>query len=217
MLDFLLADHAAWFSVPAVLATSLFLLRLALLIAGGDHGAATDAGGADLASGDVAGADLAHGGAGDLAGAHGAAAHGTEGASGIAAQLLSVQGLAAFFMGFGWAGLGALRGAGWGLPASFALGLAGGAAMGLLMVTVLRAVRRLEATGTLSPQAALGAAGEVYVTVPSRGEGMGQVRVVIRDRQRILNAVSEGSAIPTRARVRVVRVNEDSTITVVPI
>ena len=50
-------------------------------------------------------------------------------------------------------------------------------------------------------------AGTVYVRVPARGEGRGQVRVVVNGRQRIFNAISEGGAVESKTHVRVTRVN----------
>jgi hypothetical protein len=62
--------------------------------------------------------------------------------------------------------------------------------------------------------AALEEEGTVYVTVPARRQGRGSVRVVVGDRQQYYNAVTDGDAIPTGARVRVLEVNEDHTLTV---
>ncbi|TAH34876.1 MAG: hypothetical protein EYC70_13800 [Planctomycetota bacterium] len=201
-MEIFLDGPALWFTVPALLGTMFFLVRLVLLALGGDHG--------DFGAGHVDAGGLVHGGmdSADPAGHHAD--------SGMAAQYLSVQGITAFFMGFGWAGLSAYAGFGWRLVPSFGVALAGGVLMTLLVATLFRGVRRLEASGTLNLDAAMGAAGEVYLTVPARGKGQGQVRVVLADRQRIVNAVSDGSELPTRSRVRVVRVNTDNTVTVVP-
>jgi hypothetical protein len=75
-------------------------------------------------------------------------------------------------------------------------------------------VHDLQSSGTISIQDAALAQGDVYVTVPGHGQGQGQVRVVIDDRQRIYNAVSETEALPTSTRVRVKCINSDNTLTV---
>ena len=61
---------------------------------------------------------------------------------------------------------------------------------------------------------AVGTEGTVYTNVPAKGDGRGQVRVVVNLRARIYNAVSDGDAIVTSSSVRIVRVNEDHTLTV---
>lgn len=192
MEEFFSGD-ALWFTVPAVAGTAFFLLRLLLLAFGGIADA--DVGGMES----DAGVELHHGD------------------SGLAAQFLSIQGITGFFMGFGWSGYAARFGLGWSLGLSFAAAIVGGAAFVLLIGSLFRGVRRLEASGTLNLNEAEGALGEVYVSVPERGRGSGQVRLVLRQRQRIVNAVSAGSALPTRTRVRVASVNPDRTVTVEPI
>jgi hypothetical protein len=49
------------------------------------------------------------------------------------------------------------------------------------------------------------------------GDGRGQVRVVVDERARIYNAVSDGDAIVTSSSVRIVRANDDNTLTVTPV
>jgi len=129
-------------------------------------------------------------------------------------EILSVQAIAAFLMGFGWAGLGGLNGAGWGVTASIASGVAGGTLMTWILAVLLRWMYSLESSGNVSLQSALGVDGEIYANVPARGEGHGQVRVVVNKRQRIYNAVSDGDALPSKTRVRVTEVNSDRTLTV---
>jgi hypothetical protein len=72
----------------------------------------------------------------------------------------------------------------------------------------------LQSSGNVRLDDAVGIEGQVYANVPAGGEGRGQVRVVMGDRARIYNAVSDGGAIKTGSRIRVVRVNEDRTLTV---
>ena len=131
-------------------------------------------------------------------------------------KVLSIQSVAAFLMGFGWGGVGALRGLGWEMTPSVVAGVAVGAAMVWLLGLLLKGVYDLQSSGNVPLGAALGAEGDVYAAVPAPGAGRGQVRLVVKGRHRMCNAVSESDAIPTAARIRVVRVNDDNTVTVAP-
>jgi hypothetical protein len=193
MIDLLFGQHAGWFTAPALLGTLFFLLRL--LIPGGDADGA-DAVGLDSAD---------HSGAG----AH----HDSQ----WALRFLSVQAICAFLMGFGWTGFAAYRGSALGPGLSAIVGLGGGVGMAWILGAMLRGAMRLEASGNIEIGSALGREGDVYVTVPAAGGGRGQVRLVLGDRQRIFSAVSAAEEIRPPARVRVVKVNDDRTLTVAPI
>jgi membrane protein implicated in regulation of membrane protease activity len=195
MFDDLFSGNTLFFSIPAIAGTIFFLVRLIMMFAG----LSVDHGGMDLES---------H--AGDLAG--GDAHHSTE-----LFKILSIQSIGAFLMGFGWGGLGGLRGAGWDFTAALLSAVGGGIAMVWLLTWLLKVVHDLQSTGAVSIQSAIGAEGDVYVTVPAHGQGAGQVRVIVEERQRIYNAVSETDALPSNTRVRVCRVNEDNTLTVAPL
>jgi hypothetical protein len=178
---------SAWFGVPAALGTLYFIIRLVLMLAG-------VAGGGDVdldASADAPHGDSSH-----------------------AMKVLSIHSLSAFLMGFGWGGLAAHHG--FDVPWAGALlwGLGAGAAMVWVEAMLLKLVHDLQSSGTLPIDAALGAEGTVYVRVPGKGEGSGQVRVVIAGRDRVYTAVSEGEVLERNARVRVVRVNDDNTVSV---
>lgn len=201
-METLFEGSNAWFAAPAILGTGVFLIRLVLMLVGG-AGDGGDFGGGDV--GDVG--DL-----GDLGGDAGA----DHMDSGHAFEILSIQSISAFLMGFGWGGLAGLKGAGLGLGLSLALGVGCGCLMVWILAVLLRGLYSLEGSGNVSIRDALGAEGEIYAQVPARGAGVGQVKVVVSDRMRIYRAVSDGSEVPTRTRVRVVRVNSDNTLTVEP-
>lgn len=187
MQELLFGPDAMWFSVPALAGTFFFLLRVMLMLVGGGVELHHDAGGSF---------DVDHGDSSD------------------AFKVLSIQSIAAFFMGFGWAGLAVVRGAGLSPWVGWPVGLAGGVLMVWLLRRMFGILGRLQSSGTMDISAALEEEGTVYVTVPARRQGRGSVRVVVGDRQQYYNAVTDGDAIPTGARVRVLEVNEDHTLTV---
>ena len=204
MLQSLFDQEALLFTVPALLGTAVFLIRLGLMtIVGLDHDV-------DVPH-DV---DIPHDVAVDMQGDVDLGHDVESGDSTEAFKLLSIQSVAAFLMGFGWGGVGALLGFEWSFPMSLLLGVGFGLVLVWLLGILMKAMYDLQSSGNVRVEDAVGAEGQVYANVPASAGGRGQVRVVISDRARIYNAVSDGDAIKTGSRVRVVRVNEDRTLTV---
>ncbi len=193
-MDLFFAGPAAWFAIPAFIGSFFFLLRLVLMFVGGDGDMDADL--------DVDGDIHVDGDMGDH----------TD--SSTAFKVLSVQTIAAFLMGFGWGGLGGFRGAGWDVVSSTVFGIVAGAGMVWLLGKLLKIVYRFQSSGTIGIDAALGVEGSVYIAVPARRQGKGRVRLVIDNRERFYNAVTDHEAIESHAQVRVTEVNDDNTITV---
>lgn len=195
MFDSFFGDGAFWFSIPAIIATLVFSVRLILSFLGSTFDLGVGA--LDIDPTDL---DALHADPSELF------------------QWLSVQSLIAFVMGFGWGGLAAYRGSDLSPLLSVVVGVGVGLAMVWVLGAILKAVYRLQVTGNISPESTVGIEGQVYVSVPTadaaKATGLGKVRVVIDRRQRVYNAVSDGDEIPTHARVRVLRVNPDNSLTV---
>lgn len=195
MYQLFFGDNAAWYTVPAIVGTAFFTLRMVLLLAGGGHHMGVDF------HGDV------HVHAGD---AHG----GDQGDSTHSFEILSIQSIAAFVMGFGWGGFAALKGTHWSPLMVNVAALACGAGMVWFLAIMLRGMSEIQSSGTISSASAVGQQGDVYVTVPGDGRRRGQVRVTVDGRQRIYNAVTQGEDLATGTRIRVLHAEEDSTLTV---
>ena len=196
MFDKLFEGDLLWFSLPAFVGTGIFLVRMVLMLLGGgsgDGGGDLDLGDADLGDGDFAdgGDDSAE-----------------------AFEVLSIQTLAVFAMGFGWTGIGCVFGTGLGTGLATLIGVLGGVVMVWILARALGAMRELESDGNVSIRQTLGLEGEVYARIPAHGEGRGQVQLVVGHSQRTFNAVSEAAELTTRTRVRVIGVNSDNTVTV---
>ncbi|MHC5016068.1 MAG: hypothetical protein ACYTGM_16430 [Planctomycetota bacterium] len=184
MLQSLFDQEALLFTVPALLGTAVFLIRLGLMtIVGLDHDV-------DVPH-DV---DIPHDVAVDMQGDVDLGHDVESGDSTEAFKLLSI---------FEWS-----------FPMSLLLGVGFGLVLVWLLGILMKAMYDLQSSGNVRVEDAVGAEGQVYANVPASAGGRGQVRVVISDRARIYNAVSDGDAIKTGSRVRVVRVNEDRTLTV---
>lgn len=188
MLDLFFSNGAGWFTVLAAVGTSVFVFRLILLLAG--H----------------------HSGIGDV---HADISHDAHSDPGDAFKALSFQSIAAFMMGFGWGGLGALKGSGLSLVPTLFIALAAGVAMVWVLALLLKGVHDLQSSGNVLSSDSIGSEGDVYLTVPGNSAGTGQVRVVIGDRQRIYNAATDAEPLPTGTRVKVVGVTNENTLTVI--
>ncbi|MEX2218355.1 MAG: hypothetical protein WD749_06300 [Phycisphaerales bacterium] len=191
MLDTFFGDGAAWYTVPALIGTAFFVLRMVLLSIGADHH-----------FGDL------HG---DLASAGGHAGDAADSTHSF--QVLSVQSVASFVMGFGWAGLAALR-SDWSLTVVNLVAVAAGVGMVWLLALLLRGLHQLQSSGNIHLGNTVGRTGEVYVTVPGTGRGKGQVRLAVQNRLRIFDAITTGEDLSTGTRVTVVAANDDNTLSV---
>ena len=197
MQELILGPVAIWFGVPALVGTVFFTLRMALMLVGGadaDTGFDVDVD-FDVDVGDVDAISETGGDPGD---------------STQAFKALSVQAIAAFVMGFGWAGLGALSGLGWPLSVSIAIAVVGGSWMVWFLGKLLSFVYGFQSSGTVPMYQALESEGTVYARIPAGSEGMGRVRVVIGDRERYYKAVTDGDALPRDAKIRVVEINDEN-------
>lgn len=208
MYDLLFGNDVMLFSIPALVGTIFFVVRIGLsLVTGGLIDGEMDTSLDD-------GLDALDEGAG---------VEGTEGFDGEDAahsdsntvfKFLSIQTITAFAMGFGWVGLIGLKTFHLGVLESAFIGLAGGIGFVWFLLWLLRLVYSLQSSGNLTVRDAVGLEGEVYTDIPGENEGSGRVRVVIDDRQRVYRARTRGDRLPTRTRVRVVRASSDNTIEV---
>ena len=174
------------FIISAVLGTGLFLIRLILMLIGGDAGADVDV--------DV---DVDFDMPEDL--------DTSIGDSDVSFTLLSLHGILSFFMMFGWVGLALRRG----IKLEIAWSIVGGAVAGFvtvwLVALLFSLMMKLQSSGTLNMKNALGKEGTIYLTIPA--EGTGQARIGIQGGLKIFNAVAEDKReIKTDRRIKVVKV-----------
>ena len=117
-------------------------------------------------------------------------------------KALTFQGIMAFLMFFGLAGLYVTKSGGGPTPAILAGAIAGGASMystGKLFELFVN----LQQDGTVELSEAIGAKGQVYLRISD--EGVGQVTVEVNEAQRTFNAKSEdGTGIATGDFIEVV-------------
>lgn len=129
--------------------------------------------------------------------------------------ILSLRSLLAFGMFMGYTGVVALRlGGGW-LTALIA-GVAAGVLAAWMAWRLLRIILRLQSSGTLDMQNAIGQTGEVYLAIPAGMHGAGKVMVEVQGALREMDAVSEEVAIPNGQPVLVVGLTDEGALIVQP-
>jgi len=179
------ADVLTYFILAAI-GTILFLIRLVVALFFG-----ADGGDFDI-DGDV-GADA-----------------GTD-ASFTLFSLLSVM---AFIMGTGWMGLAARVDWGLGRALSAVAAVGFGAVMMGLASGLMYMTRKLNRDVTYDLSTAVGKTARVYLTLPAKGKGEGQVEVSVSGRKKVLRAISTDREIKAFSAVRVVEVRDDETLVV---
>ena len=128
-------------------------------------------------------------------------------------RLLTLQGLMAFVMMFGFTGYALTRSSA--ITAPFTL-LASGAVGAFTMWLVARLfamMLKLQSSGTVTLDAAVGEEGSVYLTIPAQGTG--QVQVKVGQHLKVVDAVSEGGEeLKTGVRVYVEYARDGQTLAV---
>jgi hypothetical protein len=94
--------------------------------------------------------------------------------SGDTMHYLSFRGLTAFAMGFGWAGAICVKLGMFPLLAAL-VGLVVGLAIEFSFLLMMKQLSKLQSDGTFKLEAAIGGVGTIYLTVPPKGAGAGEV------------------------------------------
>jgi len=130
--------------------------------------------------------------------------------------LFSVRSIIAFFTFFGWTGVAALNyGVGSTMSVLFAT-LSGFSAM-FVVAYLFYLFIKLQSSGTLKLENALGEVGEVYLIIPGDKTGTGKVQMKVQGSLRELDAITDGETIPTGAPIRVIDVLENGMLLVEPV
>jgi membrane protein implicated in regulation of membrane protease activity len=123
-------------------------------------------------------------------------------------KIISVHGLAAFFMMFGLAGFAMHRESNAPTFISIIVGAIAGAAAVWIITKLFQMANKLQSVGNLDISRAVGCSGTVYLKIPKGGSG--RVVVNIRGRQREMDAVHvHGEEIDSGQPIVVVGMNEN--------
>jgi hypothetical protein len=85
----------------------------------------------------------------------------------------------------------------------------------LVVFYLMREIYKLSETGNIDYQNAVGQIGTVYLPIPAKGKGTGQVQIKVQNRLREVPAVSnDDEELPARAPVKVVKLIGKTTLMV---
>ncbi len=110
--------------------------------------------------------------------------------SGIGFQFITFKNLVGFFTIFGWTGIACLN-AEMSKPASVIIATIAGLVMMTIMAAMFFSMRKLADSGTLQYKNAIGAVGEVYLTIGATRSSMGKVSVRVQGSLRELEALTD--------------------------
>ncbi len=110
-----------------------------------------------------------------------------------------------FILGYGWGGVvlsESITNMMWLQLAAMGVGVC----FVLIFAFIIRQVLKLSTDKTFRTEEAIGQVADTYLRIPGNKEGTGKVMVSVRGSMHELEAMTEGEAIPTGAKVRVVKV-----------
>ncbi|TND10129.1 MAG: hypothetical protein FD123_377 [Bacteroidetes bacterium] len=129
-------------------------------------------------------------------------------------QIFTIKNFIAFFTVMGWSGLGFLQ-AGFAPAAAIGISIVCGAVVMVAMAWLLWRMSKLVDSGTLKMKNAIGAVGEVYLTIPANKGGMGKVSVKVQGSLRELDAMtSDAEDLKTGSVIKIVDIVSDSILLV---
>jgi membrane protein implicated in regulation of membrane protease activity len=127
---------------------------------------------------------------------------------GIPFQFLSLKNFTAFLAVFGWTGIICLN-AGLGIGWSALIATFAGFIMMFIMASLMYGLYKLTEEGTVKIESAAGKSGTVYLTIPEKRSGKGQVQIKLNG-LRTLDAVTDNeSPIKTGQFIEVLDVEND--------
>lgn len=177
------------FYVLAITSSLVLLVQLIIALFGFGHDAGADVGTDVGGDADVGGGADFDGDA-DLAGHDAGGGHDASHA-GAGLRLFTVQTIVSFLVTFGWSGV-AFGSSGMPEWLGFILAFIIGTATLFGMAKLMQAMMKLQSSGNIDIENAVGLTGEVYIPVPASEGGMGKVNITIQGRYGEYNAITKG-------------------------
>jgi hypothetical protein len=129
-------------------------------------------------------------------------------------HFFSLLSILSFMMGAGWMGLACRQE--WGFASLPAAMIASAFGFGLMLLSSagMYQMRKLSEEGSYNLEHCIGKTGRVYLKIPAKGKGMGQIQIAVDGRHKTLAAVSANREIESFATVKVVGLQDDQTLIV---
>ena len=128
-------------------------------------------------------------------------------------HIFSVKSVLAFLMFYGWSGLAAIQYGmvTWWTITLISLGI--GVLMMMFTAWLFFMLLKLQESGTMNIENAIGKQGEVYLTIPAKKAGTGKIQIIIQGSYRTIDALTEETEdIKTGTFVEVVEVINDTLV-----
>ncbi len=116
----------------------------------------------------------------------------------------SFRNLVNFMLGYGWGGIvlhDVIPNLMWLQVAALGIGVL----FVIIFVFILRQIMKLSTDKTFHIEEAIGLIADTYLRIPGEKKGSGKVMVSVRGSMHEMEAITEGEAIPTGTKVRVVK------------
>lgn len=116
----------------------------------------------------------------------------------------SFRNLVNFMLGYGWGGIvlhDAIPNLMWLQVAALGIGVL----FVIIFVFILRQIMKLSTDKTFHIEETIGLIADTYLRIPGEKKGSGKVMVSVRGSMHEIEAITEGEAIPTGSKVRVVK------------
>lgn len=134
--------------------------------------------------------------------------------AGIGFQFITFKNLVGFFTIFGWSGIACIE-AGLSKPLTIIISLFSGIVMMIIMAAMFYLMQKLTDSGTLNYKNAIGAIGEVYLTIGANRSKMGKVSVNVQGSLRELDALTDSlTALKSGTIIKVVDVTNNGILIV---
>lgn len=131
-------------------------------------------------------------------------------------NMFSILSILAFFMGAGWMGLTCRID--WELNSMVSAAAATGFGFVLMMMAsgLMAFARKLNRVVEYDVATAIGKTANVYMSIPTKGDGKGKIQVAVSGRLKTMDAISIGPPIKEFSSVTVISVRDDGTFIVEP-
>ncbi len=128
-------------------------------------------------------------------------------------KLFTIRSVVVFFTIFSWTGIVATT-SGVGKIATVIIALISGFVMMYIISYIYYFLTKFIEDGTMNTMNAINKEGLVYLSIPRGREDSGKVEVVVQGALRLLDAVTDGDAIPTGSKVIVINIVENQLLLV---